>query len=525
MNRISFTHRTATLLIGGASAMLISVAAIAQGASAATNSDGAPGDAPFIATSHASKITASTIPGAAALAVATDWPTFGMNKQRLGYNGVESVLNRDNVSQLHVHWATDIGGPITTQPTLMTGVLVNGRPTDVVYAATWSGRIVALNAATGELIWSVPAPTVQTRCGNFNASGGFVGTIGTPTLDRRTNRMYVVTGYGFLHALDLSTGVDVMPWVQLIDTPSASPKTIVFGSPTLNGSDIYITTASPCDVRPYHGQIVRVSTTTGAILQRWYPTSASGPDGGGIWGPGGVSISPNGLWVYTATGNAFPNAQNGAYAEHVVRLTTSLAVDAANTPPPPNIIDADFGATPLLFQTAVCPPMLAAMQKTGRLYIYNRNTLASGPIYSFQIGRSTPAGNFIGMPAFDPVLNRLYLGNPVDSSSGIVRHGLVALSIQSDCSVAIVWNLSVGVNSAGQNPSISPIVANGVVYYADGIASEVFAVDARSGAQLWSTNNLPVADRVTGGIFTSPTVVNGQLFVAGFDHKIHAYGL
>jgi len=525
MKRIRAACRGVATLIGIALAAFGGGTAVAQTEAGVATGSATRTDPPFLASPEVSRNTASTVPGAAALTVATDWPTFGMNKQRIGYNGVENVLTAGNVSQLHAHWATDIGGPITTQPTLMTGVLINGRPTDVVYAATWSGRIVALNAATGALLWSVQAPTVQTNCGNFNASGGLVGTIGTPTLDRSTNRMYLVTGYGFLHALDLSTGDDVMPWVPVIDTPNAPPHTIVFGSPTLNGPDIYITTASPCDVRPYHGQVVRVSTSTGAVLQRWYTTGASGPDGGGIWGPGGVSISPNGQWLYVATGNAFPNAQNVAYAEYVVRLTTRLTLDAANTPPPPTTVDVDFGATPLLFQTAACPPMLAAMQKTGMLYIYDRNTLADGPIHSFQIGRSTEAGNFIGMPAFDPVLNRLYLHNPVDSSSGIVRHGLVALSVQSDCSVAIVWNLPVGVNSAGQNPSIPPVAANGVVYYADGIGSEVFAVDAHSGAQLWSTANLPVSDRVTGGIFTSPTVVNGQLFVAGFDHKIHAYGL
>jgi hypothetical protein len=229
--------------------------------------------------------------------------------------------------------------------------------------------------------------------------------------------------------------------------------------------------------------------------------------------------------LYAATGNAFATTQYEAFAEHVVRLTTNLAVDAANAPAPPNSPDADFGATPLLFQTATCPPMLAAMQKTGQLYIYNRNTLPSGPIQSFQIGRPTPAGNFIGMPAFDPILNRIYLGNPDESSAGLVHHGLVALSIYPDCSVQIVWNLPVGPNASGENPTIPPVAANGVVYYAAGMASEVVAVDARSGALLWSSNNLPVSDRVTGGIFASPTVVNGQLFVAGFDHKIHAFGL
>jgi outer membrane protein assembly factor BamB len=482
MNITSFARRAAAILIPAAFATFTSICANAQ-------------------------------------AVATDWPTFGMNKERIGYNAAERVLGVGNVPQLRQHWATDIGGPITTQPTLIAGVPINGVPTDVVYAATWLGRIVALNAATGAIIWSVQAPTVQTDCADFNASNRLLGTIGTPTLDRATNRMYVVTAFGFLHALDLSTGADVMPWAQLLDPANGSPRTFVYGSPTLNGSDIYVATASRCDRRPYHGQVIRVSTTNLEILQRWFPTGATGPDGGGIWGPGGISITANGLWLYTATGNSFSDPENLPYAEHVVRLTPSLVVDAADAPapPPPNNRDVDFGATPLLFQSRNCPPMLAAVQKTGMLYIYNRNALASGPINSFLIGESDGRGSFNGIPAFDPVLNQIYV------SSGLVSNGLVALSVRTDCSIAPVWNLRVRGTSIA--PPVPPVAANGVVYYASGVASDVYAVDAQSGQQLWSTASLPVADRVTGGIFASPTVVNGRLFVAGFDHKIHAYGL
>ncbi|TCK37009.1 putative pyrroloquinoline-quinone binding quinoprotein [Paraburkholderia sp. BL8N3] len=470
-------------------------------------------DPPFRASRKQSARTAATIPGASALTVATDWPTFGMNNQRIGYNPLETVLGVGNVSQMRAHWSTDIGGPISTQPTLATGILINDVPTDVVYAATWLGRTVALDAATGAIIWSVQAPTVQTDCSDFDASNGLLGTIGTPALDRATNRLYMVTGDGFLHALDLSTGADLMQPVQLMDPENTPPRTFVYGGPTLDGTDIYLTTASRCDLRPYHGQVIRVSTTSGEILQRWYPTGATGPDGGGIWGPGGVSITPRGASVYTATGNSFSEPENLPYGEHVVKLTRSLEVQAANSPAPPSGNDVDFGATPLLFQTNSCPPMLAAIQKGGMLYIYNRNTLESGPTNSFSLGR----GGFNGIPAFDPNLNQIYV------STGLVTNGLVALSVRSDCSVAIAWNLLVSGSSI--SPSIPPVAANDVVYYVSGVASEVVAVDARSGQLLWSTNQLPDADRVTGGIFASPTVVNGQLFVAGFDHKIHAYGL
>ena len=110
-------------------------------------------------------------------------------------------------------------------------------------------------------------------------------------------------------------------------------------------------------------------------------------------------------------------------------------------------------------------------------------------------------------------------------ADGFNKHGLLALAFSGTCTVSLAWQQPVGRDSISDNPAISPVVANGVVYYADGTASQVFAVDARNGQILWSTDNLPAAERIAGGIFTSPTVVNGQLFVAGFDHKLHAFGL
>ncbi|MFL9966466.1 PQQ-binding-like beta-propeller repeat protein [Paraburkholderia sediminicola] len=487
---------------------------------------------PFKASASQSHLTAATIPGAASLNTATDWPTFGINVQRTGYNAAENVLNTTTVPGLKSHWATDIGGPILTQPTLITGVKVNSVATDVVYAATLGDAtknpttpsyIVALNAANGNLIWSRQFTPVQTNCDDFTPSGGVVGTMGTPTLDRASNRMYVVTANGNLHILSLSTGNDVAPFVQVMDPNNTAPKTFVYGSPTLNGTSVYVATASRCDFTPYHGQVVRVSTTNSTILQRWYPVGNSVPDGGGIWGPGGVSIPPNLSWVYAATGNAIATPENAGFAEHIVKLTVNLAVNDSSSPAPVNN-DLDFGATPLLFQRASCPPMLAAMQKSGWLYIYNRNTIGSGPIVSFQIGVSTSAGNFVGIPAFDPVLNQIYVNNPVDSNDGRFKTGLVALSVNSDCSIGSRQLLRAGTSSEG-NPSIPPVAANGVVYYADGVGSVLRAVNAVSGTELWNSNLSTVKDHITGGIFASPSVVNGQVFVAGYDHKIHAYGL
>ena len=58
-------------------------------------------------------------------------------------------------------------------------------------------------------------------------------------------------------------------------------------------------------------------------------------------------------------------------------------------------------------------------------------------------------------------------------------------------------------------PSIPPTVANGVVYAVRSVDSTVYAFDAESGSQLWSSGSA-----APGGILAALTVANGQLLTA-----------
>ena len=69
---------------------------------------------------------------------------------------------------------------------------------------------------------------------------------------------------------------------------------------------------------------------------------------------------------------------HAAYGENVVRLTHDLSVVSANYPGLPTG-DADFGATPVLFQRPGCPPQLAIGNKYGSFFLYNRDQISSGP--------------------------------------------------------------------------------------------------------------------------------------------------
>jgi outer membrane protein assembly factor BamB len=517
MDEIGVTPRRVTLIAASFLAIFALASARAQTPNAPVSPEGPASPTGPLA-------TGTNAPGAPS---AADWTTFGFDLQRTGYNPSETQLSASNVSSLKLHWSIDLGGAMVTQPTFLSGVTVGGASTDLVYVATLPGLVTALNAAIGKVVWQSQVPAVQPIGGDFGA--GVVGVIGTPTIDRANNQMFVVSGTGQLHALDLATGAEQSGWpLPLLDAANGPPRMFVYGSPTLVGTSLYIATASNGDRRPYHGQVIEVSTTYRTVLNRWYPTGATGPDGGGIWGEGGVAATifnpaaPTDYNLFAATGNAFATPQNAALAEHVVKLDPSLQVLASNTTPAPSG-DADFGATPVLFQPPQCSTgRLVVMKKSGELFFYDTNAIDAGPLQTLQISVPSTEGDFIGLPAFDPVLNQVYLGNPTDSTSGPYKHGLIALSLSSDCSsLSLAWQTQVGKNeSSFANPAIPPTVANGVVYYADGVASEVFAFDARTGRQLWT-----FATTAGSGIFASPSVANGQLFVAAWDHNLYAFGL
>src|SRR5207344_2068263 len=80
-----------------------------------------------------------------ATSTALDWPVYGGQAAGDHYSGL-SQINRQNVRNLQIAWKFDAGeeGGLETSP------IVVGR---VLYAYTATQKVVALDAATGKLIW------------------------------------------------------------------------------------------------------------------------------------------------------------------------------------------------------------------------------------------------------------------------------------------------------------------------------------------------------------------------------------
>jgi outer membrane protein assembly factor BamB len=460
--------------------------------------------------------------GPATARTTIDWPTFAGSAQRTGYNAAETILSTSTVPQLKLHWRVEAGSVFAHnmfQPSLIRQVETPTGTFDLLVMTLSGGAVRALDAVSGNVVWSTAIAPTQITCSDGTSAAVGIGEPATIDVDHAL--VYVVDAGGLLHALALASGIEISGYpVEVIDAPNLAAGTYVhYASPTHVGSNLYIATAAFCELRdmPYHGQVIQFATATGTVVNRYYPLGNGSVLGGGFWGTGGVAADPDGSYLWGATANSLPPPQNVGNAEKVVQLDTNLNQIAVDGPVLNPSGDLDFGSTPLLFQPTGCPPMLAAMNKTGLLLIYNRNSLNSGATQTLSISKGGGSGKFIGMAAFDPVTNAIYVGNPVDSADGTYLHGLIALQANAACQLTLLWQQMFG-DEGMPNPSVPAMIANGVVYYSEGFSSQLAAFDAATGAPLWNSGTLK------GVTMGPPLVVNGQVFVQA-GKWVYSYGL
>ncbi len=74
-----------------------------------------------------------------------DWPVYGGASENNRYSALKQI-NRENARQLKVAWTFDTGetGGLQTSPIVVAGVM---------YAYTPSQKVIAVDAATGKLLW------------------------------------------------------------------------------------------------------------------------------------------------------------------------------------------------------------------------------------------------------------------------------------------------------------------------------------------------------------------------------------
>jgi len=447
-------------------------------------------------------ILMSIFPMAVAAQDADDWPTWGHDQERSGWNRAETGLTKNNVSKLGVLWSMKLSTPPTdivlstlSAPVGIAGVGTPQGPKNMLFLLGADDTLFALDAADGKILWQKTFPNAVPvkRAATWlcpNAANA------TPVIDRQKGVIYFVTSDGNLRGLALGDGAERLTPTEFV-APYARDWSL-----NLIDNVVYTTSARGC------GQLEPDSQMASALLPKGTgvqldPGAISAADvrdpehprvthfytsGGrpaGPWGRGGVARTPKGIVTQTADGPFDPSAGN--FGHSVLELTPNATRLIDSFTPTNwkamNARDLDFGSgSPIVFSFKG-RMLIATAGKEGAIYLLDAANLGgadhSAPLLRLPTGNDVGSGTEPGqglwgaMATYESADGNRYLylpmwGPPAKDlpafkyGNGPTPNGsIMAFQLADDAGklrLAPQWM------SPNMTVPDSPVVANGVVY-------------------------------------------------------------
>jgi hypothetical protein len=486
--------------------------------------------------------------------------TYHNDNARDGLNPSEIVLTPANVNyhQFGKRFSYVLDAHVYAQPLYVANVSIPSKGFhNLVYVATENDSLYAFDAdgRSKTPIWmrnftdstnhitAVPCAATQT-C----VAASTLGITGTPVIDAISKTLYVVTRtqengayVQRLQAVDIATGADKFGGSVVIDASVAGTGegsqdgTIPFDNLTENDRPalllipgtpptIFIGFGTPGDIHPYHGWLLGYSPVTSNSLVRTatFNTTPNG-NSGGLWSVGALTAdASNNIFVGTGQGT-FDGGQD--WGDSVLKMSTTggtLAVTSSFTPSNEATLDAmdlDFGSgSPLLLprlSNVAVPQLLVIGTKTGEIYLLNRASLGGFHSTGDQVVQSL-AGLFTGVYTSASYWNGyVYIGgagSPLEAFK--LSNGLLPTTATSQTGTVFGF--------PGANPVVSSSGnANAIVWALQrvGTSGILRAYTASAlGTALYNSTQAGTRDLLNVvAKFSSPTVANGKVYVAGND--------
>ena len=191
-----------------------------------------------------------------------DWLTYGGTYAEQRYSTLDQI-NDGNVKQLGLAWAVELD---TARGQEATPIVVDG----IMYTSTAWSKVIALNAATGEVLWRFDPQNDGSKgahaCCDVVNRGVAVWK----------GRVYVGTIDGRLIALDAKDGHKV--W-EVVTVDQSKPYTITMAPRVVRDKVIIGNSGAELGVRGY---VSAYDTNSGKLVWRFYTVPgnpADGPDG------------------------------------------------------------------------------------------------------------------------------------------------------------------------------------------------------------------------------------------------------
>lgn len=509
--------------------------------------------------------------GTASAALSTTSVTEAGDDLRTGHYSNQARLSPSVVSgttfgQL---FSVAVNGQVYAQPLVSQGTL---------FVVTETNDVYGLDPESGAERWhrNLGTPFDPTAapigCNDLTPK---IGVTGTPVVDRATNTAYLfskVVDNGvtktLAHGIDVATGGEKPGFPVTVQGAASNAPAITFDAThhlqrpglLLMGGMVYAAFGGHCDVGPWQGWVVGVSTD-GTRQTRWV-ANKNGENGAGIWQSGAGIMSDGAGRMFVATGNG--GAQIGpivgsqaaniqGLGEAIVRVDVQSngSLQAADFFSPYDAQaldgwDADFAsggpvALPDSFGTSTFPHLLVAVGKQGYVYLLNRDNLggiATGPGQGDAVVfRSDANGGVWSKPAVWPG-DGGYVYIPT-ASGGNAAGGSTGFFVAYKSGRSVDGKPTL--NKVGQTPDAFGFSSSRPVVTSDGLTSGTAIVwivwspgGEGSGSELRAYSAVPNAAGQLDVLFRAPVgrsskfnppgVGDGRIYVATRDGRVLGFG-
>jgi outer membrane protein assembly factor BamB len=469
-------------------------------------------------------------------------------------------LNPENVSGLELAWKAKLKNEpyslsALTAPIVVSKVSTTRGVRSVVYVAGITGTVFALDAQTGEQLWSHTFRSVI-----LPGKGGYQGTFlcpngitATPIADTATGILYVIAPNGALYGLDLGGGHVRYGPVQFV-APFSKNWSLNFVDGTVytvltQGCGGGISGFYSVDVRDQHHPLIRQMLL-------------SNSDTAGMWGRGGPVIGKNDrVYGSTADGRFDPIA--GDYSNSVVAVSRRDLglVDYYLPPNWPylNERDLDLGAASPVWFGWKNRNLVASGAKEGVVYLLDADALGGNDhqttlFTSPKLGNDRNvccegAGIWGALSTARDEEGQTWLFVPMGGPPSI--HAPRFPHSNGDNPHGSIMAFKVAADAKTQYPALEPVwisrdfnlpdpvvIANGVVFaVSTGENAQqgggedkrllntrpavLYALDAKTGKELYNSGNA-----IAGWVhFSGLALANGRVFAVDHDSTVYCFGL
>ena len=430
-----------------------------------------------------------------------DWAAMSGDLAGTRHQASETTIDSEAAATLEPAWATKVSDGGSTGNLNSTPVVALG----CVFVGTANGDIVALDADSGDEIWSTHYDVVAPGLG-----GGIVSAVvveGSSVITMINESGDGANAGPYAVALDASTGAE--RWRSApFDTYRTSYTN---GSPLVvpsNGGSVVFAGWSPPEGDSFgQGGFVLLDAATGALVKKTFTIPLADqvdldgdgmPDhaGGGIWAPPSYDAGTG--FAFVGAGNTFSKTTEHLHTNSVLKidlrdrasstfgeivgaykgvpdqyaaelefLRETHACDASDTgfvwpldDPVCGQLDLDFGAPVNVFELGG-RTLVAGLQKAGIVHVFDADTLA--PVWDSVVGAPCAACNAAATAAGPTGI------------AGVSAPGGTAFNLDP-ATGELRWAVPIGDGAHFQGVSL----ANGVYYTLDN-AGILHALDATTG--------------------------------------------